>query len=248
MKPFFKLLLKYYLKYITKLVLFIYRPTIIAVAGSTNKAFVAREIKKRLEKSGKNVWANSKSLNTEIGLPLSILRIPSGYGSYRDWLPVMGKSIRAILQKNYPDYIVLELGVSRPGDMKHLLSIVKPKISVITDITQRYLEGFSGMDDLAAEYKLLIEKTPKRGLVVLNIDNPRVKNLSRYSKAEVVTFGKNSEARWQARKINRGVTGEIVLVVYNDKSEEHVIKSFGLHNVYAMLTGLIINNYFDSPR
>jgi UDP-N-acetylmuramyl pentapeptide synthase len=78
MKSFFKQLLKYYLKYITKLVLFIHKPVIIAVAGSTNKTFVRDEIRNILEKKGFSVRANPRSFNTEIGLPLAILDLPSG--------------------------------------------------------------------------------------------------------------------------------------------------------------------------
>lgn len=245
MKPLFKILLKYYLKYITKLALFIHRPVIIAVAGSTNKAFTKNEIKKKLESSGKKVWANSKSLNTEIGLPLSILRLPSGYGSYRDWLPVLAQSIKAVWQKDYPRYIVLELGISKPGDMKHLLSIVSPGISVITDITQRYLESFSGMDDLVEEYGLLVKRTPKKGLVVLNVDNGRVKNLAKVSVAPIITFGKNEKANCCAKEIERTANGEKITIVYNNREETHSINSFGTHNVYAYLTSFLISKNLE---
>lgn len=242
MKPFFKVILKYYLKYITKLMLLIHRPEIIAIAGSTNKAFTKNEIRKQLEAEGKNVWANSKSLNTEIGLPLSILRIPSGYGSYGDWLPVLVQSVSALWQKNYPKYLVLELGVSRPGDMKYLLSIVQPRISVVTDITQRYLESFSGMDDLVGEYRLLVEKTPKRSLVILNNDNNRVRELASFSKAKVLSFGHFQDADVIVSAVEREGMGEIATVVYNNKEEKQHIPAFGLHNVYARLVSIIVKN------
>ena len=55
MKIIFKIILQYYLKYITKLVLAIHRPTIIAIAGSTNKTFVKDEINRVLGELLKNL-------------------------------------------------------------------------------------------------------------------------------------------------------------------------------------------------
>jgi len=245
MKSFLKIILQYYLKYLAKLAIFIHKPVIIAVAGSTNKSFVKNEIKKVLESSGKKVWANRKSFNTEIGLPLSILRMPSGYGSYRDWLPILGKSLAALWQKNYPEYIILELGVSKKGDMKYLLSIFTPTVSIVTDITQRYLESFSEMDSLVGEYRYLVEKTPKDGLLILNDDNSRVRTLAKFSQATVATFGTNDSAQWQASAIIKNISGQSVTVKHEKKSQTHETKTFGLHNVYVLLISLIIDNYFQ---
>jgi UDP-N-acetylmuramoyl-tripeptide--D-alanyl-D-alanine ligase len=241
MKLIFKKILQYYLKYITKLVLFVHNPVIIAVSGSTNKTFTKYEIKKVLEKKGLNVRANPKNFNTEIGLPLAVLNLPSGYNSYRNWIPVMKKSLFCIFQSNFPKYLVLELGVSRKGDMKYLLSIVKPKISVITDITQRYLEGFSGMDDLVGEYKLLVQNTEKSGVIILNVDNIRVKSLAKFSKAKVEFFGQSQDANWIIEEIRRNEKGEAFNVVHDGISRNKSILRFGLHNISASTIGMIID-------
>lgn len=241
MKPLFKTILKYYLKYITKLVLFIRKPVIIAVSGSTNKTFVKDEIKIVLEKKGLFVRANPKNFNTEIGLPLAVLNLPSGYNSYKNWLPVMKKSLFCIFQKNFPAYLVLELGVSQRGDMRYLLSIVNPKISVIIDITQRYLEGFSGMDDLVDEYKLLVQTTDKDGTVILNVDNARVKSLAEFSKAKVEFFGTSEQSNWKIGGITRSEKGEKFELSHNSSSSNLEIFRFGLHNIYASVVGIIID-------
>lgn len=243
MKSILKTILKYYLKYITKLVLLIHRPTIIAIAGSTNKTFVKEEVSRVLRALGKNVRANPRSFNTEIGLPLAILYLPSGYNSYKDWLPIIFKSLLAVFQRNYPDYLVLELGVSDPGDMKYLLSIIKPRLAIITDITQRYLESFSDMDRLVGEYECLVKKVKKNGLVVLNYDNIRIRNLAKAAKTPVEFFGLQSGAHWQAVEADRGVQGQIIKVGHRNIINQHKIKRFGKHHIYSLLIGLIIKNY-----
>ena len=241
MKYFFKQILKYYLKYITKLVLFIYKPVVIAISGSTNKTFVKDEVKKILKNKNQSVRANPKSFNTEIGLPLAILNLPSGYNSYRNWIPVLKQSFVCIFKAKFPKYLVLELGVSKKGDMQYLLSIIKPKISVITDITQRYLESFSGMDDLVGEYEWLVRKTDKKGLVILNGDNNRAKRLSKKSAAEVALFGMEEGLDWQIRDVAREEKGETFSVLHNGKICGSKINRFGIHHIHAFTIGRIID-------
>ncbi|PIR12864.1 hypothetical protein COV49_04085 [Candidatus Falkowbacteria bacterium CG11_big_fil_rev_8_21_14_0_20_39_10] len=242
MKFIFKLTLKYYLKYITKLVLLIHRPVIIAVAGSTNKVFVKDEIKKVLLDKGLSVRVNPKNFNTEIGLPLAILNLPSGYNSFKNWLPIIFKAPLAIFQFDFPKYLVLGLGASDPGDMKYLLTIVQPKISIITDITQRYLEGFSDMDKLVGEYEKLADRTKKNGLIVLNYDNIRVRQIGRKNKKATEFFGSQNGAGWQAVKVERGEQGEIAKVSHNGIIKEYKLNRFGRHHVYSLLIGLIIKS------
>ncbi len=247
MKILFKKLLQYYLKYITKLVLILHRPTIIAIAGSTNKTFVKDEIGKVLKEQGTSVRLNPKSFNTEIGLPLAILKLPSGYNSYKNWLPIILKALKRLVQFDFPKYLVLELGISDPGDMKYLLSIIKPKIVVITDITQRYIEGFDDMDDLIDEYEYLVKKTKKNSTILLNYDNERIKNLAKISD-KYVYYGLKDGSLWQAVEIKKETRGLMTKVSHNDIVKEYIIHSFGEHHVYALLIGLIIKEYVKKEK
>jgi UDP-N-acetylmuramoyl-tripeptide--D-alanyl-D-alanine ligase len=242
MKSICKFILKYYLKLIVKLVLFVHRPKIIAVAGSINKTFTRDEIKKVLEKSGKKVRANPRSFNTEIGLPLAILGLSSGYNSFQEWWPIIGEAFWSTFQKNFPKYLVLELGISRSGDMRYLLSIIHPEISVVTDITQRYLESFPSMDDLVAEYAVLAEKTKKNGAVILNHDNLRVKELTKKTHAPVSYFGETVEGKddWQIREIEKIETGQSVKIKHQEQIEEFTIPRFGRHHAFALAASLAV--------
>ncbi len=250
MKLIFKPILKYYLKLIAKLVLAIYRPKIIVVSGSVNKTFVRDEIRKVLEKAGKSVRVNPRNFNTDIGLPLAILNISSGYGSYRQWRPVIGKACRAIWQKNFPEYLVLELGVSQAKDMCYLLTIVAPEISIITDITQRYLESFPSMNDLVAEYVYLARKTKKNGAVILNGDNLRVKELAKKARAPVYYFGETCTEKnnWQIVKITKTETGQDVEIRHEEKTKEYDIPRFGRHHAFALAASLIVAEVIENTR
>lgn len=243
MKKVFKPILKYYLKYITKIVLFINSPTVIAVAGSTNKFFVKEEIKKTLSEQGIKFLVSKKSFNTEIGLPLSILSLPSGYNNYKKWLPAILRAPFSII-KTLPEVLVLELGVSDPGDMKHLLSIVKPNIVVVTDITQRYLEGFVDIEDLVGEYEYLMSKLRKNDLAIMNFDNSRIKKIKNATQATIESFGFNEDANWQATDVSRKKLGQSVKVTQDNIVKEYFMPKFGEHHVYSLLVGLIIKKYY----
>ncbi|HLN18825.1 MAG TPA: Mur ligase family protein [Patescibacteria group bacterium] len=241
MKPLLKIILKYYLKYITKLVLIIHRPFIIAVAGSTNKTFVKDEVAKVIRKKGYFVRANQNNFNTEIGLPLAVLDLPSGYNSYRKWLPTLYQSLFCLFRLNYPKYLILELGASNRGDMRHLLSIINPKISIITDITQRYLENFSDMNDLTEEYKILAKKTVARGQIIINCDNIKLKKIYDSIRGKKQSFGQTAGCDWRIENCGRTEKGEKFQLEHKGNIIEKEIDYFGEHHIYAAVSSLIIN-------
>ncbi|MCD4693824.1 hypothetical protein K8R62_00500 [bacterium] len=246
MKSTLKIFLKYYLKYITKLVLLIHRPTVIVISGSINKNFVKNDIKKRLEKKNLKVRGNPLNFNTEIGLPLAILYLPSGYNEYKKWLPCLLKAPLTIFKKDFPKYLVLTLGTSDEGDMKYLLSIIRPQITVITDITQRYLEGYSDMDNLVKEYKLLSQKTSD--LLIINNDNKRIEELKKHTEAEIKSFGLNEESDLIIRKIKKVKDGQEIKIEEKKQSKIFKIKRFGKHHAYVLAVGLIIDKYFNTDE
>ena len=246
MKTILKQFLKYYLKFFTRLTLMVKRPVIIAIAGSTNKTFTRDEIIARLSAQNLPVRTNPKSFNTEIGLPLSILNLESGYNEYSQWIPTLLAAPLSIFKKDFPKYLVLELGISSPGDMKYLLSLINPDIAVITDITQRYVDSFAGMDRLVDEYEYLSKKTKKDGLLILNKDNYRINSLAKSSRTRVCKFGINKNADWQATLVEKTKSGQSLKILHNKESKRYAIPRHGSHHVYALLAGLIIEDYVIS--
>jgi UDP-N-acetylmuramoyl-tripeptide--D-alanyl-D-alanine ligase len=221
----------------------LHKPKIIAIAGSVNKSFAKEAIKAVLEKNNISVRANPNSFNTEIGLPLAILSLPSGYNSYKDWMPVIYKSLFKIFNTNFPSYLVLELGVAEKGDMKYLLSLISPEIAVITDITKRYLETFKNLPELLAEYEYLIKNIPANGLILVNQDNIISNKLLSTATAPIITYGIDAMSDWQAENIKQLADGQLADIVKQNKSKNYKICRFGRHHIYSLMVGLIIQEY-----
>ena len=253
MKTLFKSILKYYLKYITKLALLIHRPFIIGVSGSINVVFVKDEIGRQLAMLNYEVRSNPKNFNTEIGLPLAILNLPSGYNLYKKWLPIIWQAGKSIFTLKLPKILVLGLGISCPGDMKYLLSLVKPKIAVITDITQRYLESFEDMDELVGEYEMFAKSIPSGGYLILNYDNERIKKLSELTKNKTFFFSlKENRDKiknyWQGSVLEKSNLGQRVRVLSDGLAAgDYEIKNFGQHHLYAFLCGVIVKKIILNP-
>ena len=158
-----------------------YRPIIIGVTGSVGKTS-AKEAIYSVLKDKIRTRRNIKNYNNEIGVPLTVL---GSYVSPRTtfsgllgWIKIFSLSLLGIIyQINYPKVLVLELGISKPNDMKYLMSFIHPKVGVFTAIGEfpSHIEFFPERDSLIKEKSLLINSLPNDGLAVLNYDDLSVR-------------------------------------------------------------------------
>jgi len=247
MKTILKFALRSYLKAMARLALFIHRPKIIVVAGSANKIFIKERIALELISAGKTVKASERNFNTEIGLPVAILSLPSGYGSYQAWLPIILRAPLAAIKNPLPEFLVLEFGISKPGDMKFLLSIVKPDVAVISDITQRYMDNFSSVEKLLDEYRQLLKKIRLGGAAVLNSDNEKVRNLAAEGvKARKIFFGFNEGADWKIESSESRLNRQTAKISAQGQEMDCAIDRPGRHQLYALLAGKIIAKIYGA--
>lgn len=186
-------ILQYFLKIFSQLVLWRYKPLIIAVTGSVGKTSTKEAIYAAL-KSHFRVRRNIKSYNNKMGMPLTILGLETGQRSIFKWTIIFFKALKTVFWAiNYPEILVLEMGTDKPGDIKYLTDLARPKISVVTAIGQFpvHLEFFPAKDDLIKEKTILVEKLPKGGTAVLNYDDLSVRDMRKNvpAQAEKITYG-----------------------------------------------------------
>ena len=195
--------LSYILKKLAKAVVDKYQPQIIGITGSVGKTTTKEAILMVLAKKYR-IRGNIKNYNNEIGLPLTILGLESPGRSIIGWLSVIRAAFNLLHHRdaNYPEFVVLEMGVDHPGDIDYLLSIVKPTIGVVTAIGQAHLEFFGSQDKIAAEKAKLITSLPPDGYSILNADDQRVLAMAEHSQAKVITYGFGSQAMVRASDLS----------------------------------------------
>lgn len=91
--------------------------------------------------------------------------------------------------------VVLEMGVSKAGEMDAYLDLVKPRIGVVTEFSLAHVdeEHFDGLQGLIEEKSKLVESLPFYGWAVLNGDNEKVGQLEEKTKAWVLKYGFGEE-------------------------------------------------------
>jgi UDP-N-acetylmuramoyl-tripeptide--D-alanyl-D-alanine ligase len=206
-------ILRNILQKLARLTIWRYRPGIIGVTGTVGKTSTKLAILAVLEKT-RRVRAGRGNLNNDLGMPLAILGIwtddnlklvsrdtPAGTKHAQKaafWLKVIFGSLWRIIvrDKNYPEILVLEYGADRPGDIKRLLKIARPNVSIITAVgdVPVHVEFYAGPDEVAREKGRLIEYLPAAGFAILNYDDESVMNLEQRTRAHLMTFGFNKGA------------------------------------------------------
>jgi len=179
-----------------KLVLLRYRPKIIAITGTVGKTGTKDAIYQALSTSF-HVRKNNKSLNSEIGVPLTILGLDSGWDSPLVWIKnILFGFVQIFYIPNYPKWLVLEVGIDHPGDMKKTASWLKPNVAVVTAFgnVPVHVEFFDSPEQVSEEEGSLINYLKKDGIIILNADDEKVLKLKNKAERKVYTFGQNSEA------------------------------------------------------
>ena len=176
MKNTFKKIVSKILIFESRLVLRKYKPKIIAITGSVGKTSTKDTVYAVLSTFAK-VRKSDKSYNSEIGLPLTILGVPNGWNDPVRWiLNILKGAWLIIWTHKYPEWLVLEVGVGKPGDMKKTASWLRTDAVIITTMgtTPVHIEFFNSFKHLVEEKSGLIKTLRPDGLLVLNKDDEAV--------------------------------------------------------------------------
>ena len=108
--------------------------SVIGITGSNGKTIVKEWIYQALRKD-RPVFRSPRSYNSQVGVPLSALMIEEIY-----------------------DLVILEAGISLPGEMSELEKIISPEIGIITNIGEAHQENFTSPEQKLREKLILFRK------------------------------------------------------------------------------------------
>jgi UDP-N-acetylmuramoyl-tripeptide--D-alanyl-D-alanine ligase len=158
---------------------------IAGVTGSVGKT-TTKEILAALLGAKLRVLKSEGNLNNEYGLPLTLFRLEETHQA-----------------------AVLEMGMSRRGELARLAAIAQPNVGVVTRVSPAHLEFFASVDEIALAKRELIEGLNGReSTAVLNADDPRVAAFGAFAPGRVLTYGIEKPAFFMAQEIeDRGALG-----------------------------------------
>ncbi|MEK7096400.1 MAG: UDP-N-acetylmuramoyl-tripeptide--D-alanyl-D-alanine ligase [Patescibacteria group bacterium] len=240
MKNTFKNIIYKVLKKNARRVIVEHDPFVIAVTGSVGKTSTKEAIYQVLsDQYGADVRKNYGNLNTEIGLPLTILgyeKVPS-----RILWPIFLVSayFKPVFIKKYPKYLILEMGVEKEGDIEYLTGIVQPDIAIITSVSGAHLENFSDLSQYQNEKISIIKDIKDNGTVFVNADDPE---LDKIESAQKIGINK-SNVDYHGEIINLGIDGTEIRISCTGHKISVKSKLLGAQLAYSSLFAFAVASW-----
>ncbi|WP_090689025.1 UDP-N-acetylmuramoyl-tripeptide--D-alanyl-D-alanine ligase [Bacillus sp. 166amftsu] len=195
---------------------------VIGVTGSNGKTTTKDLINSVLGTTYK-VHKTQGNLNSQIGLPLTILEIEEDC-----------------------EIVVLEMGMSEHGQIQRLSEIAEPNLAVITMIGQSHIQTL-GLREAIADAKLeIVMNLKEQGLLIYNGDEPllkeRIHTLPNANHIEFIRFGESSSNDIYPVSMKEHSTG--IDFTLNDEVI-YFIPLHGKHNVYNAIIAIKVGQQFN---
>lgn len=178
-----------------------HKPRIISVTGSVGKTSTKDAIFAAVKN---NVYArkSEKSFNSEIGVPLTVLGLPNAWNNPFLWFRnLLEGFFIAFFSRSYPEVLILETGIDRPGDMERLTRWLKPDIVVLTRLPEVpvHVEYFSSPQAVIEEKMKIVQALQPEGVCIFNNDDTLIQARLPEILQKKVGFGRYQETDFTIR-------------------------------------------------
>jgi len=127
-----------------------FAPVVIGIAGANGKTTTKEMLASilRAHAGEAAVLATRGNLNTELGVPLTLLGLT---GAHR--------------------FCAVELGMNHPGEIAWLAAIAQPTIGLVTNAQREHMEFMGSVEASAAENSQVYRVLPAAGVALVNADD-----------------------------------------------------------------------------
>lgn len=153
---------------------------IVAVTGSCGKTTVKEMIASILSVQGP-ILATQGNLNTDVGVPLTLLRLETEH-----------------------QMAVIEMGARQKGDIAYLMGLVSPLVSLITNAGVAHLEIFKTEKSIAEAKGEIFAHLEPDGIAIMNADDKHIsywQELVKNKGPKIITFGLQNQATISCQKL-----------------------------------------------
>ena len=142
---------------------------LIAITGSNGKT-TTKDLAVAVLSRKFNVLGTRRSLNSSIGLPLTLLRLGP-----------------------HVELVVAELGSNHPGEIDNLAKMAAPSVGLITNVGQTHLAFLRDKAGVAREKGALFRRLPEDGTAVVNLDDDLVADLATPARRFTYAFNRAAD-------------------------------------------------------
>lgn len=185
---------------------------VIGITGSVGKTTV-KELVAAVLSNRFRTWKSRGNYNSDIGLPMTMLDMPLN-----------------------TERAVVELGMTRPGEIQELCAIALPDVGIVTNVGPSHLERLGSIEAIADAKAELPENLTAQGVAMLNGDDERVRAMAERTDAQVWTYGLQPEFTvWADGIESQGLDGISLRFHYGPDSVVARLPLLGRHSVHAAL-------------
>ena len=199
---------------------------IIAITGSCGKTTLKEMLGDSLRKISK-VSISPKSYNNKYGVPLSLLNL-----------------------KENDDFGVLEVGMDKKGEIDYLSKIIRPDVSVITNINFAHIKNFKSIKHIALAKSEIIQNTNPGGYVILNADDNFFsfhKKIVIQNNLKLVSFGiKNKQSNIKFLDIKKKKDHFQLWIQINGVKKYFLVSNNFQNNIYNILATLAVMSIYKN--
>lgn len=137
-------------------------------------------------------------------------------------------------------YFVSEMGAYRIGEIKHLAAIVRPKIGIITSVTDQHLGLFGSLENIKKAKYELIQALPADSIAIFNADDMVCRELAAITKhCKVLTYGLHNPADVTAKITNSNEKGISATISGFFPNFDIFLPLFGDHQISNALAAIV---------
>jgi UDP-N-acetylmuramoyl-tripeptide--D-alanyl-D-alanine ligase len=198
-----------------------YRTPVVALTGSNGKTTTKEMISACLETTFP-ILKTRGNLNNLIGLPLTLLNLTEK-----------------------ERVVILEMGMSVPGEIRELTEIAEPDVGLITNIQKVHLEGMGSLERVKEEKGELFRRMRRDGTILVNQNDPHVIDLAGEFPGQKITFGVEKSADVMAKEVRlKGQEGTAFKLILEGEEIDMVLPLLGRHFVSSALAAVAAASLF----
>ncbi|HET9021278.1 MAG TPA: UDP-N-acetylmuramoyl-tripeptide--D-alanyl-D-alanine ligase [Ornithinibacter sp.] len=166
------------------------RGTVVGITGSVGKTSTKEALAAALRPT-RATWATEANRNTGLGVAMTLLDAAET-----------------------DDVVVLEIGGGEGRDeIARTCAVARPDVGVVTSVHPVHLATMGSVAAIAASKADLVRAVPREGAVVLNADDPLVRDMALLSSAPVRWYGRGPAADVGAESVrSAGLDGTDLVV------------------------------------